>query len=123
LPERVERACLELLRRLGLVFGCFDFIVTPEGGHVFLEVNSAGQFLWVEEASPEIPMLAPFVDFLLAKEPGFEWRPGASPIRHTDFHPAALNAIAAAVPHHVEAEATFVEREEGETERADRAEG
>jgi hypothetical protein len=118
LPAEVERACLDLQRRLGLVFGCFDFIVTPEGRHVFLEVNPAGQFLWVEEANPDIPMLAPFVDFLLAQRADFEWRPGASPIRHTDFHPAALEAIAAAIPLHVEAEATFVEREERENEGA-----
>jgi hypothetical protein len=32
LPAAVENACLALLRRLGLVFGCLDFIVTPRGG-------------------------------------------------------------------------------------------
>ncbi len=112
LPAAVENACLALLRRLGLVFGCFDFIVTPEGDYVFLEVNSAGQFLWVEEANPELPMLAPFVAFLLAKRADFRWQPSASAIRHVDFHPAALDAIAGLAPHHVDAEAVFVERED-----------
>jgi hypothetical protein len=112
LPAAVETACLVLLRRLGLVFGCFDFIVTPEGEHVFLEVNTAGQFLWVEEANPELPMLAPFVAFLLAKRADFRWQPTAAPIRHIDFHPAAVAAVAALAPHHVDAEAVFVERED-----------
>lgn len=36
------------LRRMGLNFGCFDFIVTPSGEYVFLECNPNGQWLWVE---------------------------------------------------------------------------
>jgi glutathione synthase/RimK-type ligase-like ATP-grasp enzyme len=32
----------------GLVYSCIDFIVTPEGRHVFLESNPRGQFLWIE---------------------------------------------------------------------------
>jgi glutathione synthase/RimK-type ligase-like ATP-grasp enzyme len=31
-----------------LNFGCFDFIVTPEGEYVFLECNPNGQWLWIE---------------------------------------------------------------------------
>jgi hypothetical protein len=30
LPREVERACRRLMKDLGIVFGCFDFIVTPE---------------------------------------------------------------------------------------------
>ena len=37
------------MRELGLVFGCIDLIVTPEGEHVFL---LKGQFLWVEHGAP-----------------------------------------------------------------------
>ena len=112
LPLGIERACRQVMRALGIYFGCFDFIVTPEGEHVFLEVNPAGQFLWVEEANPELRLLAPFVDFLLAKRADFRWQPSASAIRHVDFHPAALDAIAGLAPHHVDAEAVFVERED-----------
>ena len=32
-----------------LVFGAFDFIITPEGQWIFLEVNPNGQWLWLEQ--------------------------------------------------------------------------
>lgn len=38
-----------LMARMGLVFGSLDFIVTPEGEHVFLEINPVGQFDWIAE--------------------------------------------------------------------------
>jgi glutathione synthase/RimK-type ligase-like ATP-grasp enzyme len=49
LPAEVEQLLLELLRRLGLVYGAIDLRRTPAGDHVFLEVNTAGEFLFVEE--------------------------------------------------------------------------
>ncbi len=41
---------LALMRRLGLEYGAADFRATPDGEHVFLEVNPAGQFLFIENA-------------------------------------------------------------------------
>jgi hypothetical protein len=35
------------MARLGLIFGAVDFRVTPEGEHVFFEVNPAGEYLFV----------------------------------------------------------------------------
>lgn len=67
LPTDVEKKCISLMKNLGIVFGCFDFIVTPEGEYVFLEVNEMGQFLWVEEVLPELKMLDKFCDFLLSE--------------------------------------------------------
>ncbi len=49
LPSEVEEKLHSLLGRMGLVFGCCDLVVTPSGEHVFLEVNQAGQWGWVEE--------------------------------------------------------------------------
>lgn len=49
LPAAVERGLLELMTRLGLLYGAFDLRRTPDGDHVFLEVNTAGEFLFVEE--------------------------------------------------------------------------
>ena len=57
LPADVEAKMLALMRAFGLYFGAFDFIVTPEGHHVFLEVNPAGQYLWVE-AVTKLPITA-----------------------------------------------------------------
>lgn len=125
LPEEVQQACLRLMQRLGIVFGAFDFIVTPEGEHVFLEVNPAGQFLWVEEACPDLPLLAPFVDFLIAGRPDFRWQPSPGAIRHADWNPAARARIADLVARHVAPVNVFVssdeegEEEDGEAPRPD----
>jgi glutathione synthase/RimK-type ligase-like ATP-grasp enzyme len=49
LPDDVASALLALHHRLGLVYGASDFRVTPEGEHVFLEVNPAGEYLFASE--------------------------------------------------------------------------
>ena len=49
LDTTVEDKIGELMRRMNLCFGSLDFIVTPEGEHVFLEVNPVGQFGWIVE--------------------------------------------------------------------------
>ena len=107
LPEAVEAACLRVMRGLGIVFGAFDFIVTPEGEHVFLEVNPSGQFLWVEESNPELLILAPFMDFLIAGRPDFRWEPTAAPPRHADYYAAACRRMESLDPRHVEPPAPF----------------
>lgn len=48
LPADVKRLVFRLLDRLDLVSGALDFIVTPDGRHVFLEVNPAGEWGWLE---------------------------------------------------------------------------
>jgi glutathione synthase/RimK-type ligase-like ATP-grasp enzyme len=75
LPQLVATACKQLMRRLNIVFGCFDLIVTPQGDCVFLEVNEMGQFLWIEEVNPEFTLLDTFIDFLEAKTRAFAPRP------------------------------------------------
>lgn len=51
LPDDLRRVCLELTRRLGLCYGAIDLILTPDGRYVFLEINPAGQFGWIEQAT------------------------------------------------------------------------
>ena len=53
LPAHVEKALLALLDRLGLNYGATDLILTPEGEYVFLEVNPAGEFLWLDEVGEQ----------------------------------------------------------------------
>lgn len=60
LPIPVENMCIALTRSLGLRFGAMDLIKSRELGYVFLEVNQAGQFLWIERLCPEIRMLRDF---------------------------------------------------------------
>jgi glutathione synthase/RimK-type ligase-like ATP-grasp enzyme len=51
LPREVEDGLRALMGRLGLVYGAVDLRRTPEGRHVFLEINPAGQWLFVERPS------------------------------------------------------------------------
>jgi glutathione synthase/RimK-type ligase-like ATP-grasp enzyme len=41
--------CMAFLKELDLNFGCFDFIVNENDDVFFLECNSNGQWLWIEE--------------------------------------------------------------------------
>ncbi len=51
LPQEVERGLHALMARLGLVYGAIDMRLTPDGRYVFLEINPAGQWLFVEQPS------------------------------------------------------------------------
>jgi glutathione synthase/RimK-type ligase-like ATP-grasp enzyme len=48
LPEDVAERLRTLMRRLDLVYGAIDLRLTPDGRYVFLEINPAGQFLYIE---------------------------------------------------------------------------
>jgi glutathione synthase/RimK-type ligase-like ATP-grasp enzyme len=48
LPEDIQHKVLMLQQRLGLRYGAIDMCLTPDGEHIFLEVNPSGQFLFVE---------------------------------------------------------------------------
>lgn len=68
LPDDIEKKCISLMEKLGIYFGCFDFIVTPDDDFIFLEVNEMGQFLWIEFILPELKMLDKFCDFLISND-------------------------------------------------------
>ena len=48
LPVDVQAGLLDLMSRLGLVYGAIDVRRTPDDRWVFLEVNPAGQWLFIE---------------------------------------------------------------------------
>lgn len=48
LPDSVEESLKEMTRRLGLRFGAFDLIFTPDSKYYFLEVNANGQWGWIQ---------------------------------------------------------------------------
>src|ERR1044072_4887780 len=48
LPREVEERLMPLSDYFVLNYGAVDLIVTPEGRHVFLEVNPVGEFFWLE---------------------------------------------------------------------------
>jgi glutathione synthase/RimK-type ligase-like ATP-grasp enzyme len=49
LPDDVADKLRGLMHRLGLIYGAIDLRLTPDGRYVFLEINPAGQFLYVEQ--------------------------------------------------------------------------
>jgi len=51
LPRDVEDRLLHLMRRLGLWYGAIDLRLAPNGEYVFLEINPAGQWLFIELAT------------------------------------------------------------------------
>ncbi|MFF3442313.1 MvdC/MvdD family ATP grasp protein [Streptosporangium sp. NPDC002721] len=67
LPEDIERRCVELVRSLDLAFGCIDVILTPKGEYVYLELNPAGQWGWIEEFT-DLPISEAIADWLAAEE-------------------------------------------------------
>lgn len=68
LPVSLELNLVAFVQSLGLEFAQIDMAVTPEGEHVFFEVNEAGQWLWIEERCPELPLLAHFIKFCFGKD-------------------------------------------------------
>ncbi|MER5620255.1 MvdC/MvdD family ATP grasp protein [Streptosporangium sp. NPDC002544] len=64
LPDEVAARCLSMMKRLGLLFGAFDLILTPEGEYVFLEINPLGQWLWIEDLTG-LPISQAVCDLLL----------------------------------------------------------
>ena len=48
-PNQILMQIESIMDRLGLSYGAFDFIVDKAGCWWYLEVNSAGQWLWIED--------------------------------------------------------------------------
>ncbi|MGH8905626.1 MAG: ATP-grasp ribosomal peptide maturase [Egibacteraceae bacterium] len=64
-PESVRPCVAGMMDRLGLVFGALDFVITPEGQWVFLEVNPNGQWGWLQFATG-LPISAAIAEVLAA---------------------------------------------------------
>lgn len=62
-PHEVRDHVRDLLDLLRLRFAALDFVVTPSGEWVFLEVNPNGQFAWLQDATG-VPISAAIADAL-----------------------------------------------------------
>jgi hypothetical protein len=100
-PPALVIACRALMEWLGLVFGCFDFVVTPDGRCVFLEVNQMGQFLFVERSTHQ-PLLDCFTELLLAGRPDFAWRDDRARVAYGALESHAYAAVERDLAVHVE---------------------
>jgi len=65
LPIDVYESSLQLMKKLGLSVGCFDFIVDNNDAYHFIEVNQQGQFLWIEQICDKCYLLDAFLDFII----------------------------------------------------------
>lgn len=63
-PTEVEEKILRLMDYFSLNYGAIDVILTPEGKHVFLELNPCGEFFWLERF-PGLPVSDAIADVLL----------------------------------------------------------
>ncbi|MGH3803517.1 MAG: ATP-grasp ribosomal peptide maturase, partial [Pseudonocardiaceae bacterium] len=61
-------AAVQFLQRLGLTFGAFDFVVTPDDQWVMLECNPAGQWLWLQDETG-VEIAKGIADLLVSGEP------------------------------------------------------
>ncbi|WP_066379781.1 MULTISPECIES: MvdD family ATP-grasp ribosomal peptide maturase [unclassified Anabaena] len=68
LPNDVETKLLQLMARFGLNYGAIDIIVTPDGRHIFLEINPVGEFFWMEVYSPYYPISQAIAEMLLTNK-------------------------------------------------------
>lgn len=64
LPYELADRCVRLTQSYGLRFSAIDLAFTPDGQHVFFELNANGQWAWVERLT-DLPLAARLADELL----------------------------------------------------------
>lgn len=67
LPQHVATACAKLVASFGLDFGVLDLILTPDGDHVFLELNVSGEWSGVQDRTG-LPIAQAVTAWLVASE-------------------------------------------------------
>ena len=65
LPAPTTRKLKAMMKRMGLVYGAVDLRRTPDDTYVFLEVNPAGEWRFVEEKTGQ-PITAAMAQLLVA---------------------------------------------------------
>ncbi|MER7014578.1 ATP-grasp ribosomal peptide maturase [Saccharopolyspora sp. NPDC000359] len=67
-PAEVAAGIHALMCTFGLVYGALDFVVTPSGEWVFLEINPGGQYGWIEGRTGA-PLTDTLADLLMKGQP------------------------------------------------------
>jgi hypothetical protein len=76
LPPEIERKVLDMVRDLKLEYGSVDLRMTPDGAYFFFEVNTAGEFLYLEERSGQ-PIASAVAAHLASGQPACRATNGA----------------------------------------------
>lgn len=71
IPQAVSTAIIAFQHACNFNFGTMDFIVNEEGEWIFLETNTVGNFLWVENVCGGIHLLDAMVDFIISGTSNF----------------------------------------------------
>lgn len=66
MPEKLGLMCKSLVKELGLKFGVIEFVLDQEGNYWFMEINPNGQWLFIENACPDLTIAKGLADFLIA---------------------------------------------------------
>jgi len=66
LPAGIQHKVLQFMNRLGLIYGAIDMRLTPGGDFYFLEINTAGEWQFLEEQTT-LKITDYFVDFMIDK--------------------------------------------------------
>jgi hypothetical protein len=72
LAEPLKSSIMQLMQLLELKYACIDLAVDLDGMAYFLEINSGGQFLFVDDYIPEFNLLGAFSAMLSAGSSCFE---------------------------------------------------
>jgi ATP-grasp ribosomal peptide maturase len=62
-PTEIADSVCRYLDSMGLAYGAFDFIVTPDDQWIFLECNPGGQYSWLEKPA-DVPITDTLADLL-----------------------------------------------------------
>ncbi|XVV06708.1 hypothetical protein ACQPW3_15505 [Actinosynnema sp. CA-248983] len=67
-PPDVRTGIRALMKEFGLVYGALDFVITPSGDWVLLEINPTGQYGFIEGAT-RAPLTTQLADLLTGAAP------------------------------------------------------
>lgn len=114
LPADIEEKIKQFMKKMGLVFGSLDFIVSVDEEFFFLEVNEQGQFLWIEEYNSDFKMLDIFIQFLLSQGSSFQWN--ETKVEHTveKYRKTMISVMAQNLQRHVELNSAKAHKERNE---------
>mgnify|MGYP006196702383 FL=1 len=64
LPADIASRCIEMTKSYGLNYSAIDLLLTQDGQLQFLELNPNGQFLYIEQLLPDLPISGAVAELL-----------------------------------------------------------